>query len=62
MHEAFLLVRGLATTLLGWPDAFCRKLADAGYYVIRYDNRDVGLSTHLNGLPTTFIPRMILPT
>ena len=43
-----LLVMGLATQMIGWPDDFCRRLADRGYYVVRFDNRDIGLSTHLN--------------
>jgi pimeloyl-ACP methyl ester carboxylesterase len=43
---AMLLVMGLGTQMLGWPDAFCELLATRGYHVIRYDNRDVGRSTH----------------
>jgi pimeloyl-ACP methyl ester carboxylesterase len=43
-----LLVMGLATQMIGWPDDFCRALADRGLYVIRFDNRDIGLSTHLH--------------
>ncbi|TFV89251.1 alpha/beta hydrolase [Blastococcus sp. CT_GayMR16] len=43
-----LLVMGLATQMIGWPDDFCRQLADHGYFVVRFDNRDIGLSTHLH--------------
>src|SRR3954467_5757578 len=43
-----LLVMGLATQMVGWPDEFCRGLADRGLFVIRFDNRDIGLSTHLD--------------
>ncbi|MGY1608585.1 alpha/beta fold hydrolase [Geodermatophilus sp. SYSU D00700] len=43
-----LLVMGLATQMIGWPDDFCRMLADRGLYVVRFDNRDIGLSTHLD--------------
>jgi pimeloyl-ACP methyl ester carboxylesterase len=43
-----LLVMGLATQMIGWPDDFCRGLADRGLHVIRFDNRDIGLSTHLD--------------
>jgi methylmalonyl-CoA mutase N-terminal domain/subunit len=43
-----LLIMGLATQMLGWPDQFCAGLAQAGHYVIRFDNRDIGLSTHLD--------------
>lgn len=45
-----LLVMGLGTQMLAWPDAFCEDLAARGHYVIRFDNRDVGLSTHLTGV------------
>ena len=39
---------GLATQMLGWPEGFCRQLAERGYRVVRFDNRDIGLSTHLD--------------
>ncbi len=44
-----LLVMGLATQMIGWHDEFCRQLAERGLYVVRFDNRDIGLSTHLHG-------------
>ena len=43
-----LLVMGLATQMVGWPDEFCRGLAGRGLFVVRFDNRDIGLSTHLD--------------
>jgi pimeloyl-ACP methyl ester carboxylesterase len=43
-----LLVMGLATQMIGWPDDFCRGLAERDLYVVRFDNRDIGLSTHLD--------------
>src|SRR3569833_4208859 len=43
-----LLVRGLATQMIGWPDEFCAGLADRGLFVVRFDNRDIGLSTRLD--------------
>ena len=46
---AVLLVMGLGTQLIAWPDAFVERLVGAGYRVIRYDNRDIGQSTHLHG-------------
>lgn len=49
-HPAILLIMGLGAQLTLWPESFCRTLADAGHYVIRYDNRDVGLSTKLDSL------------
>jgi pimeloyl-ACP methyl ester carboxylesterase len=44
---AMLLVMGLGTQMIAWPEEFCRRLADHGFLVIRYDNRDVGRSTHM---------------
>jgi pimeloyl-ACP methyl ester carboxylesterase len=46
-----LLVMGLATQMLGWPEEFCSALVARGLHVIRFDNRDVGLSTHLHDAP-----------
>lgn len=40
-----LLIMGAMASMLWWPDEFCRKLVAEGRYVIRYDNRDTGLST-----------------
>ncbi len=48
---AILLVMGLGTQLLGWDEGFCRLLADEGFRVIRYDNRDCGLSTRFDDHP-----------
>ena len=48
---AVLLVMGFGTQLLGWDADFCRMLAARGRYVIRYDNRDCGLSTKLDEHP-----------
>jgi pimeloyl-ACP methyl ester carboxylesterase len=46
-----LLIMGLGTQMLGWPDEFCLALEARGLYVIRFDNRDIGLSTHLHDAP-----------
>jgi len=40
-----LLIMGLATQMIAWPEAFCDSLAAHGFRVVRFDNRDVGLST-----------------
>ncbi len=45
---ALLLIAGLGLQLISWDDAFCAQLAARGFHVIRFDNRDVGLSTHLD--------------
>ena len=42
--KPLLLVMGLGTQMIGWHSDFCQALADRGHFVIRYDNRDVGLS------------------
>jgi pimeloyl-ACP methyl ester carboxylesterase len=45
-----LLVMGLAGQLIAWPDGFCAQLAERGFHVVRFDNRDCGLSTKLDGV------------
>jgi len=54
-----VLIMGLGTQMIAWPDAFCAELADAGRYVVRFDNRDSGLSTHLDHLPAPLPQRVI---
>jgi pimeloyl-ACP methyl ester carboxylesterase len=60
-HPAVLLVMGLGAQLLLWRKEFCEKLVDQGLRVIRYDNRDVGLSTKVTGKHTgaSLPPRMV---
>ena len=48
---ALLLVMGLGVQMLGWDEEFCRMLADRGFHVIRFDNRDIGLSTRTDAPP-----------
>lgn len=43
--EPILLIMGATASMLWWDDSFCSGLADRGFYVIRYDNRDTGKST-----------------
>lgn len=45
-----LLVMGLGAQLIMWPEQLCEMLAAQGFRVVRFDNRDVGLSTHLDHL------------
>jgi pimeloyl-ACP methyl ester carboxylesterase len=47
---AIVLVMGLGMQLLAWPAQFCAELAAEGFFVVRFDNRDVGRSTHLSAL------------
>jgi pimeloyl-ACP methyl ester carboxylesterase len=44
---ALLLVTGLGAQMISWDDAFCEQLAAGGFHVIRFDNRDSGLSTRM---------------
>ena len=47
-----LLIHGLGMQLTAWPDAFVDGLAEQGFYVIRFDNRDCGLSTKFDAAGT----------
>lgn len=47
--ETILLVNGLGSQMTRWPEAFCEKLVARGYRAIRFDNRDTGRSTWLDG-------------
>ena len=55
-----LLVMGLGTQMVAWPEDFCRRLAARGFFVIRYDNRDVGRSTHLRRQRPPTIRQLLL--
>lgn len=48
-----LLIAGLTSQMVTWPDEFCSRLVDAGHFVIRFDNRDCGLSSKIDsgGVP-----------
>jgi pimeloyl-ACP methyl ester carboxylesterase len=46
-----LLIMGLGTQMIAWHDDFCGELADAGFHVVRFDNRDCGRSTHVKAKP-----------
>jgi len=46
--ETILLIAGLGTQMLRWTVPFCEMLAARGFRVIRFDNRDTGLSTHFD--------------
>ena len=43
-----LLVRGLGAQMVRWDPELCHAFVDRGFYVIRFDNRDVGLSTKVD--------------
>jgi pimeloyl-ACP methyl ester carboxylesterase len=48
-----LLIMGLGTQMVAWHEDFCRALAERGFHVVRFDNRDIGRSTHMQGPPPT---------
>ena len=48
-----LLVMGLATQMIGWHEDLCEQLAGRGFHVVRFDNRDIGRSTHTGIRPPT---------
>jgi pimeloyl-ACP methyl ester carboxylesterase len=48
-----LLIMGLGTQMVAWQEDFCCELAERGLYVVRFDNRDIGRSTHITGAPPT---------
>src|ERR1700716_2810986 len=55
-----LLLMGLGMQMIAWEEEFCLQLAARGFYVIRFDNRDAGRSTHLTNrapTPAELIPR-----
>jgi pimeloyl-ACP methyl ester carboxylesterase len=52
---AALLIMGLGAQMVTWQDDFCEQLAARGLYVVRFDNRDIGRSTHLQGPPPSLL-------
>ena len=52
-----LLIMGLGAQLTRWPEAFVRGLVEGGYRVIRFDNRDIGLSSKITGAAPVSIGR-----
>jgi pimeloyl-ACP methyl ester carboxylesterase len=48
-----VLIMGLAMQLVAWPAPFVQALVDAGYRVVRFDNRDIGLSQHFDAVGTS---------
>lgn len=50
---ALLLIMGLGTQMVAWRPDFCEQLAGNGFHVVRFDNRDIGRSTKVEGPPPT---------
>jgi pimeloyl-ACP methyl ester carboxylesterase len=51
-----LLVMGFTAQMIGWPDSFVRLLVDSGLHIVRFDNRDCGLSSKLDGVTVDVDP------
>ena len=53
ISKPLLLIAGLGSQMLAWSDEMCENFADHGFFVIRFDNRDIGLSTKFEdaGIP-----------
>ncbi len=54
-----ILIQGLSWQMVMWDEEFCSALAQRGYFVIRFDNRDIGLSTHLDHARVPRIARLL---
>lgn len=51
-----ILIQGVGAQLVGWPDGFCDLLSEKSFQVVRFDNRDVGKSSHLDKAPNPDLP------
>ena len=59
LDPTILLIMGFTAQLIAWSDNFCQMLVDQGFHVIRFDNRDCGLSTKLDGVAAD--PMAVMP-
>lgn len=59
-NPAIVLVMGLGTQMIAWPEPFCQALADKGHRVIRFDNRDIGLSQKIEPKKKVNIMKLML--
>ena len=61
-EPAILLIMGFATQMTAWDPEFCRMLAERGHFVIRFDNRDCGLSGKTEGEPPNVLALLMAVT
>src|ERR1700736_5969548 len=61
-HRPLLLVMGLSYQMIEWDDDVCRLIADRGFWVTRFDNRDVGLSSKLDHLGAPDLMSLVMGT
>jgi pimeloyl-ACP methyl ester carboxylesterase len=58
-NPPIVLITGFAQQLVAWDERFCEELAARGFRVVRFDNRDIGLSTRLESAPLPNIPAIL---
>jgi len=58
--EPVLMIMGLSSQMILWEDDFCTMLAEKGFHVIRFDNRDVGMSTKMTALGMPHIHALLM--
>ena len=58
--DPLVLIMGLGAQLVHWSERFCEQLAERGYRVVRFDNRDCGLSTRLDGARVPNVRRALV--
>ncbi len=58
-NPALLFIMGLGAQMVFWEEVFCQEIASQGYFVVRFDNRDVGLSTKFEDAPIPDILSLI---
>jgi pimeloyl-ACP methyl ester carboxylesterase len=58
-HRPLVLIMGLGSQLIAWHEEFCEKLVAKGHHVIRFDSRDVGLSTKMDDVGIIDIMKLI---
>lgn len=61
-NPPLVLVMGLGAQLVDWPVDFAQQIADSGFHVIRFDNRDAGLSSWLDHLPAPDVAALLSGT
>lgn len=59
-NPTIMLIMGLGTQMIAWPVPFCEGLADHGFHVVRFDNRDIGLSEKMSEAKKPKFARMLL--
>src|SRR5579863_6118727 len=57
--QPLLLIHGVGAQLIRWPQGLCDALAASGFRLLRYDSRDIGLSTHMRDAPIPILAEVI---